>query len=285
MSEEGEGKGESGAASGSSLGDAEQRIRDAAKYLIATFGAVGAVLVSGLSLTALPTGSHPFLAAVAVFVAVLAIAIAVGLAIWVMVPDQMTLSQLTKLVDEAPTDDLSKFLTNSDELFGGLGTDLHGFRERYLEALKERAAAYEAYLSHPTEPRKKTSEVAAARAEFLNTTVGQLLDVAVFFQLKRRFSTAFPIITAAALVVVIGAGGYAWASSKPASEKSKSAEPKTVTSQPDCASYYLKLDKLADDDIPPSRQAKLFPLDPQAKACGFASEAQLTAFVTYLSKR
>jgi|GEM_PF-6534562 len=275
-------------ASGSSLGEAAQRIRDAAKYLIATFGAVGAVLVSGLSLTALPSGRHPIWAAIAVFVAVLAIAAAIALVIQVMVPTQMTLTQLAKLTKEHPNDELAQFIGSNEELFGGQGTDVAEFRDRYVEALNKRAKTFEEYLGAPQDLAKEAaSEVASARTQFMDQAMGQLLEVAVFYQLKRRFARAFPMIAAAALVVVLCAAAYAWASSKPASASPPSpAPPVNVVKQTNCATYYLELDKLADDDRPSSHSPPtLFPLDPQAKACGFKSEAQLKSFVEYLSTR
>jgi hypothetical protein len=275
-------------ASGSSLGEAAQRIRDAAKYLIATFGAVGAVLVSGLSLTALPSGRHPILAAIAVFLAVLAIAAAIALVIQVMVPTQMTLSQLAKFTEDHPHDELAQFIGSNEELFGGQGTDVAEFRDRYVQALNTRAAAFEAYLDAPEDSAKEAaSDIASARTQFMDQAMGQLLEVAVFFQLKRRFSRAFPKIAGAALLVVVCAAAYAWASSKPASPSPpQPAQQVKFVKQADCGAYYLELDRLADDDRPSDRSpATLFPLDPEARACGFKSEAQLESFVAYLSRR
>ena len=272
-----------------SLGEAAQRIRDAAKYLIATFGAVGAVLVSGLSLTALPSGRHPILAAIAVFVAVLALAAAIALVIQVMVPTQMTLSQLAKLTKDHPNDELAKFIGSNKELFGGQGTSVADFRDRYVEALDKRAKTFEAYLDAPQDSVKEAaSDIASARTQFMSQAMMQLLNVAVFYQLKRRFARAFPMIAAAALLVVVCAAAYAWASSKPASPSPRSpAASVTFVKQTNCGAYYLEiLDKLADDERSSKHSAAtLFPLDPQAKACGFKSEAQLKSFVAYLSPR
>ncbi|MGA9283970.1 MAG: hypothetical protein WBV85_00850 [Solirubrobacteraceae bacterium] len=275
-------------ASGSSLGEAAQRIRDAAKYLVAAFGAVGAVLVAGLSLTALPSGEHPVLAAIAVFVAVVAIAFAIALVIQVLVPNQMTLSQLAKFVEDHPNDGLASFIGSNEELFGGQGTNLVDFRDQYVKALKTRADAFDEYLKAPEDLAKEAaSEIASARTQFMDQAMGQLLEVAVFYQLKSRFSRAFPKIGAAALLVVVCAAAYAWASSKPASPSPPSPAPSvTLVKQTNCGAYYLELDKLADDDRPSSHSpVNLFPLDPQAKACGFKSEAQLKSFVAYLSTR
>jgi hypothetical protein len=281
MSEEGE----SASASGTGLENAGQQVRSAVKYLIATFGAVGAVLVSGLSLTALPSGRHPWIAVVAVLVAVVAIVVAIALAIQVMVPKEMTLSQLARLNEEGSDGGLATFLGSSEELFGGCGTNVSDFRIRYLQALKDRADAYQAYLDDPKDKDKqKASEVASARAEFLDPVVGVLLDVAVFYQLRHRFSDAFPKIAAAAVVVVIAAAVYAWASAKPAG--APTPKPMQSAKSPNCVAYYLKLDRLADDDWPGRHPSSmLFPLDPQARACGFRSEASLTRFVVYLSRR
>ncbi|HEX4838416.1 MAG TPA: hypothetical protein VFV03_07835 [Solirubrobacteraceae bacterium] len=229
------------------------------------------------------------MAAFAVFVAIAAIIAAIALVIQVLAPNQMTLSQLVALQKDHPHDELAEFLDTNEELFGGQGTDLGEFRNRYLCALKRRADAFEAYLDKPDdEASKSASDIASARAQFLNQVMGQLLDVAVFYQLKRRFSDAFPKIAAAALVVVAAAAVYAWASSKPtAAQPPPKHTPAWDARQTDCVTYYLELDRLADDDPPPAQRPRpaLFSLDPQAIACGFKSEAQLTRFVAYLSSR
>jgi hypothetical protein len=191
------------------------------------------------------------------------------------------------LQQDHPEDQLVKFLDSNEELFGGQGNDLLEFRSRYLEALDRRVSSFQSYLDDPNDANETASEIASGRAEFLNQVTAQLLEVAVFYQLKRRFSDAFLRIAAAALVVVACAAAYAWASSKPASASPPKPLPPPMTARsPDCVAYYLKMDRLADDDFPTrKRPAKLFPLDPEAKACGFRSAAQLTTFVVYLSRR
>src|SRR3979411_2280898 len=112
-----------GSDAGSGLADAGHRTREAAKYLVAVFGAVGAVLISGLSLTALPSGRHPVLAALAVLVAVIAITFAIDRVISVILPGRVTLSDLARLQSEHPNDELITYLGANPELFGGLGGD------------------------------------------------------------------------------------------------------------------------------------------------------------------
>lgn len=286
-----------GSVSGPGLRDAAQRTRDAAKYLVAAFGAVGAVLVSGLSLTALPSGRHPVIAAVAVLVAVVAIITAVVLVIRVILPDVMTPSELAAIQQKDPNDKLIRFLNSNKELYGGQSPDLVSFRDRYAAALDKRAQGFDAYIAALSEsPRnpatvaatRKTSEVAAAQARFLDEVVQHLLEVAVFVRLQRRFSRVWAPIAVAALVVVGAAAVYAWASTAPSkASPSPVPTPITTTPPPNCVAYYLALDHLADDETPSvlARHPDLFPLDAHAKACGFTSRSQLTAFVAYLSKR
>jgi len=279
---------DSAGSTGSGVNDAGQRVRDAAKYLVAAFGAVGAVLISGLSLSALPNGRHPFVAAVIVVLAVIAITWAIVLIIRVIVPEELTLGRLATLEQQQPEDELVRFLSENEELYGGFGTNLAELHDNYLRALRDHAAAYENYLSvvgtdaAPESDRAaalSASEIASSRAEFLDPMVGKLLDVAVFYQLKRRFRGAWPQVTLAAVVVALAAAGFAWASTKPKKQPAVTATPAN------CASYYLELDRLADDDHPAQYQPNIFPLDPTAKACGFTSQAQLTRFVVYLGRR
>jgi hypothetical protein len=294
MSEEG-----SGGASG--VVDAGQQTRDAAKYLIAAFGAVGAVLVSGLSLTALPSGRHPVIAAIAVLVATFAIGVAINLVIRVVMPYRVTLSELAKLQQEHPDDELIVYLNANRELFGGLGSDLVASRDRYLAAVDARAGTYDRYIAalnaKPRDPNvvaetQNASEVASAEVEFLAPLVVGLVQDAWSFRVQERFARVRRWIGAAALIVVAAAAVYAWASTAPAKaedEDKTTIVKQTVTQKaatpPNCVAYYLALDHLADDDARSFlfRHPSLFPLEARAKACGFTSRAQLTNFVEYLA--
>jgi Tfp pilus assembly major pilin PilA len=261
------------------LGDAAQRIREAAKYVVAAFGAVGAVLISGVSLKALPSARHPFLAGLMVVVAVAAIAIAIALVIRVITPKQMTLGQLAELQKKHPTNKLVLFLNANQELFEGYGSNLSQFQTTYLRALQERTDAFHDYLDHLRDSERETrSRVTAARVQFLYPVVAKILDVSVFYQLRRRFSRSWPIIAVAAIVVAGAAAVYSWASAAP----SREAKPPVV----DCVSYFQQLHRLADE-VPrfAIRVPRKLPLDSRSRACGFKSRAELASFALYLGKR
>ncbi len=292
MSEEGSG--------GSSGGIAGQETRDAAKYLIAAFGAVGAVLVSGLSLTALPYGRHPVIAAIAVLVATFAIGVAINLVIRVVMPYHVTLSELAKLQQEHPDDKLIVYLNANRELFDGLGSDLVASRDRYLAGVDARAETYDRYIAalkaQPQDPNavaetKTASEAASAQIEFLAPLMARLVQDAWSFRVQERFARVRRWIGAAALIVVGAAAVYAWASTAPAKAEDKGKTTiikqivkQTVSPPPNCVAYYLALDHLADDEARSFlfRHPSLFPLEARAMACGFTSRAQLTSFVEYL---
>jgi hypothetical protein len=197
----------------SSLSTAAKTIRDAAKYLVATFGAVGAVLVSGLSLTALPAGAHPVLAAVGVAIAVLALALLIGLAIAVLTPKAITLGELAESERTGSNSSTISRLKADKGLFVGQETNLQTFHAKYVEALKGRVEAYEKYVGNPTEPNRTEMEAASSRAEIVSEASGQILETAVLFQLEERFSLRRrALMTVLALCVVAGAGLFAWAS-------------------------------------------------------------------------
>ncbi len=289
MSDEGSG--------GNSGGVAGQETRDAAKYLIAAFGAVGAVLVSGLSLTALPSGRHPVIAAIAVLVATFAIGVAINLVIRVVMPYRVTLSQLAKLQQEHPDDELIVYLNANPELFDGLGSDLVASRGRYLAAVDARAETYDRYLealkAQPQDPNAVTdtrtaSEAASAQIEFLAPLMARLVQDAWSFRVQERFARVRRWIGAAALIVVVAAAVYAWASTAPAKARDNGKTTivkQKVSPRPNCISYYLALDHLADDEARSFllRHPALFPLEARARACGFTSRSQLTSFVEYLA--
>ncbi|HEY4812698.1 MAG TPA: pentapeptide repeat-containing protein [Solirubrobacteraceae bacterium] len=194
-----------------------QGIRDAAKYLIAAFGAIGAVLVANLSLTALPSGAHPLIAALAVGVAVLALAILVGMGVSVLTPKAVTLGKLA----QEPNSPVVKRLKDDEALFQGQGSDLVAFHKAYVEALTDRATAQDEYLKKVEPTTETKSRIADARVEFLDQAVSQVLEVAVFYQLQERFSVCRrTMMTALALIVVAAAGVFAWASAKPTSAHS-----------------------------------------------------------------
>lgn len=197
----------------SPLAPASKAIRDAAKYLVAAFGAIGAVLVSGLSLTALPTGAHPVLAAFGIAVAVLALALLIGLAVSVIAPKSITMGELADC-ERTGSDSVTISRLKADEgLFAGQGTDLKAFHTKYVQALKDRIDKYEAYVEDPTEDNETAMEVASARAELATQASSQILETALFFQLEERFSPARRVLmTILALVVVASAGLFAWAS-------------------------------------------------------------------------
>jgi hypothetical protein len=288
-----------GGASG--VADAGQQTRDAAKYLIAAFGAVGAVLVSGLSLTALPSGRHPIIAAIAVLVATAAIGVAINLVIRVVMPYRVTLSELAKLQQEHPNDKLIVYLEANRELFDGLGSDLVASRDRYLAAVDARAKTYDQYIAAlsaqpqdltTVEEAENASKVASAQVVFIAPLMARLVQDAWSFRVQERFAHVRLWIGAAALIVVVAAAVYAWASTAPAKAQGKDKTTivkqtvtQTVSPLPNCVVYYLALDHLADDEARSFllRHPSLFPLEARAKACGFTSRAQLTSFVEYLA--
>jgi hypothetical protein len=191
-------------------------IRDAAKYLIAAFGAIGAVLVANLSLSALPDGGHPVLAALFVGIAVLALALLVGMVVSVLTPEEATLGKLAKLQERRPDAPVVQRLRADAELFQGQPADLRSLHDRYVAALDARAAAQQTYLGDPSADNETISRLADGRVQFLAEAVGQVLDVAVFYQLQERFSRIRrALMTALALVVVAASAGYAWAVAKP----------------------------------------------------------------------
>jgi hypothetical protein len=193
---------------------AAEGVRDAAKYLVAAFGAIGAVLVGGLSLTALPSGAHPLIAALAVGAAVLALAVLIGLAVSVITPEAVTLGELAKSKKSSIVNQLKK----DEALFVGQGTDLVAFHRKYVQALNERTARQVEYLEDPDDDvRKAATEAAAALASLLDEAAGHILEAANLYGTLGRFSAGRRLaMTALAMVVVAGAGVFAWASAKPA---------------------------------------------------------------------
>lgn len=199
------------------LGAATRGIRDSAKYLIAAYGAIGAILVAGLSLSALPSGGHPVVAALAVGVAVLALGLLVGMGVSVLTPEAITLGGLAELERrDGLKSPVVRQLKADEALFGGHEPKLDTFHRAYVQALRDRAEKQEQFLRTPDTVTKLARDIADARAQFLSEAVSQMLETAVFYQLQERFSPRRRQgMLALALVVVLGTGVFAWASAEP----------------------------------------------------------------------
>lgn len=207
------------------------RVRDAAKWLLATLGAVAAILVAGLKFSAIGTAPSGWRTAAAIGGSALAIAAVVfliGLVLAVVMPGEATVDQMAAL--KAPKE-LKKYVQANPSLLQGYGTveALSGAYTSALVAGQQSMAAYHRALRRAggdeTAPAvvaaEKIARAADARASYLDEQVAYVTKSLAVEELQHRFSPwrRFLALVAAAAIGA-GLGAYAWGTNAPKAKTS-----------------------------------------------------------------
>lgn len=202
---------------------AVDRVREAAKWLIASFAAIGAAMIAGSQLSSLgkldATDARFWLAILGVLLALGGVAWAIWQVVEVLTPAQADLRELGAVT--ADSEDrllwqVRSYLDGIPELFEGHANDVPGLRQAYDQALAERRTAIDDSRRHPEDQaRRQQADRASERARAVNGVVRQVLTVATWERLRRRFRAVrgglFGAVAAAAIGIVL----FAWAANPP----------------------------------------------------------------------
>jgi hypothetical protein len=200
------------------------RVRDAAKWLIASLGAVATVLVAGLqfsSIGAVPAGWRTVAAIAGAGTAIFALVFLIGLVLDVLLPSDVTID---KLVRESPGQGLRGMLEQNPSWLQGY--DLNDLEEKYRQARLDRKDASDRLQGLlVATPRESTDQIALAQAtyrivdeylQYLNRLVGFVMKAVAVQQLRARFDWwRRGLALAAAALIGLGIGAYAWGTNPP----------------------------------------------------------------------
>ena len=215
------------ATSGGPLTAANDSIRNAAKWLIASSAGVGVVLVAGSQLSsigALETCVSPTQSCARLPVAVLAALVALGAvcyAVWrtvqLLLPVGVPIGDLSARWDAAEPEADVVFLKGNKEYLGfDSPAELEQAREQAWRAKRDadRGVAQAAAADLPS--AKATAAVEQAEFDRLQSLVVRVTDIAQHERLKAQFADVLPHLLAAALVGALGILAFAWAANPPA---------------------------------------------------------------------
>jgi hypothetical protein len=211
------------------LQGAADRIRETAKWLTVSLGALGTVLVAGSqlsSLGALDPSSGRFVAAIvgAAIAGLGAAAILAATAVTATTP-AVSLSTLGPGTPKGVDDVLSDpTLLQGHSSAAELKTD-------YETALETRAGAFRAYYASPTDSAlRSAAETADANAVQLHTLATGLVGAASYANLAYRWRRAAIAVGIGALLAAGGLGCFAWAANPPEDAKASAAAANVLTS-------------------------------------------------------
>ncbi|MFD1210905.1 hypothetical protein ACFQ36_02465 [Arthrobacter sp. GCM10027362] len=194
---------------------AEGRIRETAKWLTVSLALLGGVLVAGTqfsSLGSIEVGTDRFLAAVlGGALAALGAGLILAAAVWTATTPPVSLQKL-KAAD-LPKD---TFLLEQRESVAKL-------RDEYRSALDERNDAIANNLARPTKATELALRRADIRAVHLSGIVQNVLKVASYQSVARRWKWAALIIAGGALLAFVGLMFFIWGVNPPAAAKASSA--------------------------------------------------------------
>jgi hypothetical protein len=202
----------------SPLARAADRIRESAKWLLASFAAVGATLIAGLQLSDI--GSLPLDAdnkravatAVGLTVGLLGVIVAVAAASSVVTKSFVT---LRSLAGASASDSVKQAIEGDKALLGGFDSidELHS---AYAAAVEARESALRVHYENPSDPAKATKAEAAQQwARTVGIAQRAVLDQASYDRLRNAYSNARWGILVGAGLTAAGIAAFAWGSNPP----------------------------------------------------------------------
>lgn len=171
------------------------RVRDAARWLIGSFGAIGAVLAAGIPLSNLGSLAGPrlWIASVVAVAGLLSVLAAIWLVLEIILPSEVTLGALAARSESrtasAVKDELLQFLEDENsQMFKGLADRIGGDRglaTRWEEAIAEYRRALEEHQARPGDRGlEAAAQSAGSRMRMFGDVIAQVLAAASYRQLR-----------------------------------------------------------------------------------------------------
>jgi Pentapeptide repeats (8 copies) len=221
---------ESGA-SESAYSRGADRVRDAAKWLLAAFGAIATVLVAGSQLSSigeLDDGKRLTVAILGVVLALVGLGVASWLVLDIMMPSFASLSDVVRIDDKRESK--QKLARRYPELLHGYDS-LAKLKKDYQRALKDRRE--KAFGNYKMPPTVSDDEVKAAgnRVVVIGQAVEAVENITAFQSLedKLRRPARRVWLFALAAVVALGIGLFAWAAHPPETQAEPQQAPVSLS--------------------------------------------------------
>jgi hypothetical protein len=222
------------------FGAAATESRDAAKWLLAGFGAIAAVLVAGTQLSSIGSLDDPariLVAVLALAIGLTAVALAAAVTALLLLPGFTTLSDIAtqEARGRRPWDIgyVGDVLDENPEIAEGYATQVsgeNGLLRKYRTGLDKRAEAYREYLTayasgdatRKAAKQRKFNEADAIAME-LGRVAKTVTTVASYRRLNRNGRGWTAAVTVLALVTGIAVAAFAWAANPPKDDASDAA--------------------------------------------------------------
>jgi hypothetical protein len=206
------------------------RIRAAAKWLVAAFAAIATTVLAGTqfsSVGSLPVGFRLIVAIAAAAVAVSALAIMIWILLDVLLVSQVTLGDLVRLADEDEPSKLIEYIRHNPAWLSGFES-LEDLSSAYVDALQDERRKWSAYhdaqvsgaRSATLSAAEADAQVASDWLDFVRGRVRYLVNVMAFQKLRERMAGRRRwALFAGAVLVALCLGIFAWAVNPAKKEK------------------------------------------------------------------
>jgi hypothetical protein len=200
-----------------SLAQAADRIRESAKWLIASFAAVGGILVAGLQLTGIgkltnePPDHRLGWALAGLCAAISGIVIAIAAASSVVTKSFVTLKWLA---NQEPSHPAMEGIEGDVGLLGGYA-NVADLNSAYGTAMQERQRAYSTYYGTLDDATDTKAQAAQNWATLLGLIQAHVLEQASFNNLRHSYRKARWGILAGAAITAVGIAAFAWGANPP----------------------------------------------------------------------
>lgn len=195
------------------------QVREAVKWLVTLVGAVGSVLIAGISLSNIGKATDTFriaLSVVGAAIAFIGLAAVIGLLLKAMLPSSKTL-----------LDADGNFAKEHQEVFRGFANDGPSLQQEYVRALEMRAEAIRGNTRMPPTVSDWEAKAIDTRVKAMSGAVQDTLRLRSYVALEERMSGArlFAVL-GGLLAAAVGLGILVYASNPP------DTTPETVTTPP-----------------------------------------------------
>lgn len=194
------------------FGGSADKVREAAKWIVAAFGALGAALIASLSLSNLGSlsGGDLGLALLGFVIGLAGTAIVIGSVSRVLTVSLASLSELSgSTVDSRAV----ALLEKNEAMLGGFESP-EKLATTHLHAQKRRVDAYEKMLQASDKPtydsNDRVFQVASRELELTSPVVERVLGLVALDQLLRRYGEALKLTALGVSIAALGVALFAY---------------------------------------------------------------------------